>query len=190
MERVKKHNLVVSLLRRWNYCMEDWPGNAVAPLEKGYIESHTKGVRVGIDPGVFGQLKDDRPKTMGKVPSMESLLTLHTSVLQGLVIKGIEKQLQDAPEKLKEKLHRELEKVKDIKVNKTERYYQDALSRARKEGTAVGAGATAKPPVAAATPKANGGASTSTSTSTTTTTTPAPAQSSKKIESDDEDGDE
>jgi hypothetical protein len=133
LERMDKHNIVSAILRRWKYCLDDWPGEVPAQPPAGFIESHIPGLYVGASNLVLGQLKDMRPFIHGKTPSMESLLTYKAVALQELLLKGINKQLtilENVPgeEKLKASLRRELEKAQKLKVKKIERKYRAAVA--------------------------------------------------------------
>ena len=63
---------------------------------------------------------------------MNSLLTLHTKDLQSLYVKGLQGQMKEAAGKptVIKKLEKELKKANKLKVNKIERYYQEAYAAA------------------------------------------------------------
>jgi len=131
LERMDKHHLVSAILRRWKYCLDNWPGEIKAQAPSGFIEGHVPGLFVGVANKVLGELKDLRPFEPKKTPSMESLLTYTATELKDILIKGINAQVAllgalPEDERLKKQLRRELEKAEKLKVKKIERKYQEA----------------------------------------------------------------
>lgn len=132
LDRMDKHNVVSAILRRWNYCLDEWPSDLPSQPPKGFMAGHVKGLYVGQETSVFGQLKDVRPFTNGSTPSMKSLLSVKTAELREILMKGIEKQkleLGDTLEDrtLKDALDKEYDAADKLKYKKIERKYQEAL---------------------------------------------------------------
>ena len=108
--------------------MDDWPG-PVSPVPSGFMEGHIVGLYIGIDQSVFGQIQDVRPFVSGKTPSIESLLTVQAAELRDWLVKGITKQLGEAPDELHDRLRRELESANKLKVKKIERRFMEAKAK-------------------------------------------------------------
>lgn len=115
IEMTKKHLLVHSILKRWNYCLPPWPPvteDRSNGLENrpGFIETGFKGIYAGYRGDVCGEIIDTRVHTR-LMPTLNNLLTIDSEELKQLLLDGIVKQKQDLIK------HKHLNSTKDFVVH-------------------------------------------------------------------------
>ena len=88
-----KHRVVESILKRWNYCLEPWPGAEadVAPA-KNFITCGFRGLHVGVKGDALGTILDKRNMKSGRPPTQAVLLQVDMAVLKQLLLTGLAKQ--------------------------------------------------------------------------------------------------
>jgi hypothetical protein len=88
-----KHRVVESILKRWNYCLEPWPGAEadVAPANN-FITCGFRGLHVGVKGDALGTILDKRNIKSGRAPTQAVLLQVDMAVLKQLLLAGLGKQ--------------------------------------------------------------------------------------------------
>jgi hypothetical protein len=89
----EKHRVVESILKRWNYCLDPWPGaGADAAPAKNFITCGFRGLHVGVKGDALGMIVDKRDIKSGRPPTQAVLLQVDMVVLKQLLLTGLDKQ--------------------------------------------------------------------------------------------------
>uniref|UniRef100_A0A7S2SQF0 Uncharacterized protein n=1 Tax=Mucochytrium quahogii TaxID=96639 RepID=A0A7S2SQF0_9STRA len=91
---LEKQAIVEGILRRWTYCLPDWPDTSqIGGPPKGFVECGFPGLYIGVENDTLGEVIDRRDKENGCPPIQSTLLKLPTKELQSYLRYGIEKQI-------------------------------------------------------------------------------------------------